>query len=97
MAEKLYEPKIDQKLQQFNIEDYNTFDPICGEQENYNVVSIINHINEHNRQVYNKLKEERLINTIDSGNIEEINEVLKYFTSISIDDFKRYILYRLKY
>lgn len=89
MAEKLYEPKIDQKPQQFNIEDYNTFDPIGGEQENYNVVSIINYINEYNKKVYNKLKEERLITTIDSSNIDEINEVLKYFSSISIDDFKK--------
>ncbi|MHB9941492.1 hypothetical protein CF065_07655 [Clostridium sporogenes] len=87
IAEKLYKFDIEEKPEQFNIEDYNICDPVNGDQENYNVIPIINHINNYNVQTYNELKEMRLIEVIHNKDIQGIEVLLKYFNDISVDYF----------
>lgn len=95
MAEYLYEPKIDEKPDQFKIEDYNTYDPIEGESQNYKLHPIINYINRYNIETYNRLKESILQEKIKEKDIIGIEDVLRYFPSISFDVFK--ILYDLSF
>lgn len=87
IAEKLYEPNIDKKPEQFNIDDYNTYDLIEGEKQNYNVIFIINHINKYNVQRYNCLKNKMLTEYIRNRDMQGIERILKYYNSIQFEQF----------
>lgn len=88
MAEKLYEPIINEEPPQFNIDDYNTYNPAEGERQNYNVVDIIQYINRYNRESYDALKSKTLNDCIENRDIGGIKEMLKYHKSIKFEQFK---------
>lgn len=95
MAEYLYEPKIDEKPEQFKIDDYNIYDQIEGESQNYKLYPIITYINKYNIEKYDRLKESILQEKIKEKDIIGIEDILRYFHSISFDTFK--IVYDLAF
>lgn len=95
MAEYLYEPKIDEKPEQFKIDDYNIYDQIEGESQNYKLYPIITYINKYNIEKYDRLKESILQEKIKEKDIIGIKDILRYFDSISFDTFK--IVYDLAF
>lgn len=95
MAEYLYEPKIDEKPEQFKIDDYNIYNQIEGESQNYKLYPIITYINKYNIEKYDRLKESILQEKIKEKDIIGIEDILRYFHSISFDTFK--IVYDLAF
>lgn len=88
VAEILYEPNLGEQPMHFNIDDYNVYDPMDGEQTNYNVYFIINHINKYNKKCYNKLIGDMLNNSIKEKDIKSIYDILQYHDVIDFKVFK---------
>lgn len=88
IAENLYEPDINVKPEQFDINDYNIYDPIEGERQNYNVYFIINHINKYNMKSYNSLRDSILTTNINNKDIDGIKEIIKYYNNIDFVQFR---------
>lgn len=88
IAENLYEPDINVKPEQFDIKDYNIYDPIEGERQNYNVYFIINHINKYNMKSYNSLRDSILTTNINNKDIDGIKEIIKYYNNIDFVQFR---------
>lgn len=85
IAEMLYTPHIGNKPDVFKYEDWNYCD-YCGEKANYNIVSIIKHINDYNISTYKKYMSEQFKLATECENIDEMLNIMKYM-SFSQEEF----------
>lgn len=82
IVEKLYKPEIEKQPEVFEYSDWNEFN-YCGEIQNYRVLDIINHINEHNTKTYEFFLDEQLCFAVENDDLESASKVLKY---VKIED-----------
>lgn len=86
ISEILYRPQLGNRPEEFKIEDWNNID-IYGERMNYNIISLINHINNYNISTYNAYMKKEVEEGICSNDLDRIYNVLQY---IEIENFEQF-------
>lgn len=88
IVEKLYKPKIDNEPEVFECSDWNLFNNF-GEQQNYGVLTIIKHVNEYNKNIYENFLKEKLWMSLEKDNLEDTSIVIKHIKIQDDVTFKR--------